>query len=153
MLQPCKEGWYFADKMCYMLIEKYMSWNDSRSRCASLSSYLAAIHSERVNNATRHTFKFGWIWLGIPFMHRSAHFQLSPHPVDFLKYFKGIYFEHDICFLLCFLGQIITWQKNPYLLDYVWPCTVINDSSQLFSQALEPGVTMCLNQWGSCEHA
>jgi len=31
-------------------------------------------------------------------------------------------------FPLCFLGQIVTWQFNPNLLDTNWPCTVINDN-------------------------
>jgi len=30
-------------------------------------------------------------------------------------------------FLFCFLGQIVTWQYNSNLLDWNWPCTVIND--------------------------
>jgi len=54
-------------------------------------------------------------------MHRSAKFQTPPNAVDFLWSCEGV-------FLLCFLGQIVTWQFNPNLLDKNWPCTVINDN-------------------------
>ena len=39
---------------------------------------------------------------------------------DLVKACEGV-------FLLCFLGQIVTWQYNLNLLDQNWPCTVIND--------------------------
>ena len=40
-------------------------------------------------------------------------------------------------FLLCFLGQIVTWQYDSNLLDYNWPCTVINDHDwQLWNSPL-----------------
>ena len=43
-------------------------------------------------------------------MHRSAKFQDPPNAVDFLGSGEGV-------FLLCFLGQIVTWQYKPNLLD------------------------------------
>jgi len=36
-----------------------------------------------------------------------------------------IYHKQEVCFLLYFLGQIVSWQYNPNLLD--WNCTVKND--------------------------
>jgi len=48
-------------------------------------------------------------------MHRSAKFQTPPNAVDLLWSCEGV-------FLL-----VVTWQYNPNLLDWNWPCTVIND--------------------------
>jgi len=67
-LQPCNEGWYFADGMCYMMIADYMDWNNSRDHCTSLGAQLASIHNERVNGAIVDRFDVGWSWLGIPFV-------------------------------------------------------------------------------------
>ena len=46
-------------------------------------------------------------------IHRSEKFQTLPNAkicLDLVKACEGV-------FLLCFLGQIVTWQYNPYLLD------------------------------------
>jgi len=51
-------------------------------------------------------------------------------------------------FLLCFLGQIVTWQLNPNLLDSNWPCTVINDNDwHLWNGPLQGSIKV---QVGSC---
>jgi len=43
-------------------------------------------------------------------MHRSAKVQVPPNAVDFLWSSEGMW---KGLFLLCFLGQIVTWQYNP----------------------------------------
>ena len=57
-------------------------------------------------------------------MHRSAKFQTPPNALDLLWSCEGLW----RVFLLCFLGQIVTWQFNPNILDQNWPCTVITDN-------------------------
>jgi len=75
-------------------------------------------------------------------MHRSAKFQTPLIAVDLL--WSCIWSCYKACegvFLLCFLGQIVTWQYNPNLLDYNRPCTVINDHDcQLRNGPLGGGV-------------
>ena len=48
-------------------------------------------------------------------MHRSANFQALPNPVDYLWSCEGV-------FLVCFLGQIVTWQYNHNLLKLTMYC-------------------------------
>jgi len=60
-------------------------------------------------------------------MHRSANFQAPPNALDFLWSCEGVSHKQEVCFILCFLFQFVTWQYNPNLLDSNWLCTVIND--------------------------
>jgi len=66
--------------------------------------------------------KFVGLWMDNSTKHRSAKFQTLSSAVDLLWSCEGLWRG-----LLCFLGQIVTWQYNPNLLDGNWPCTVIND--------------------------
>ena len=49
-------------------------------------------------------------------MHRSSKFQAPPNVVDFLWSCEGVYHKQEVCFF-CFLGQIVTWQNIPKVLD------------------------------------
>jgi len=60
-------------------------------------------------------------------MHSSAKFQASPISVVFLCSCDKVYHKKEVCFLLYLLGRNVTWQNNPNLLYYNWPCTVIYD--------------------------
>ena len=68
----------------------------------------------------------------------SAKFQAPPNAVDFLWSCEGVV-------LLCFPGQIVTWQYNPNVLVYNWPCSVMNDhewqlrNCPLFQASGKPG--------------
>jgi len=42
-------------------------------------------------------------------MHSSTNFQAPPNAVDFLWSCDKVYHKHELCFLLYFLGQIVTW--------------------------------------------
>ena len=50
-------------------------------------------------------------------MHSSTNFQAPPIAVVFLWSCDKVYHKQEICLLLYFLGQIVTWQYNPNLLD------------------------------------
>ena len=54
-------------------------------------------------------------------LHRSANFKVPPTAVDFLYSCEGVYHKQKVWFILCFLGQIITWQYNPNFLDLNCP--------------------------------
>ena len=60
-------------------------------------------------------------------MDSSTIFQAPPQAAYFLWSCDKVYHKHEVCFLLHFLGQVVSWQYNPNLLDLNWPCTVIND--------------------------
>jgi len=60
-------------------------------------------------------------------MDSSSNFQASPQVEFFLWSNDKVYHKQEVCFLLYFQGQIVSWQYNPNLLDLNWPCTVIND--------------------------
>ena len=51
------------------------------------------------------------------YMLRSANFSAPLNVVDFFWSCEGVYHTQKVCFLLCFLSQIVTWQYNPNLLD------------------------------------
>ena len=73
-----------------------------------------------INNCANNILPVFWSWImAIPLAHQSPQ-QLKYAP--FLNISSS-----SQCFLLCFLGQIVTWQYNPNLFDYIWPCTVIID--------------------------
>ena len=57
----------------------------------------------------------------------STDFQAPPQAAYCFWSCNKVYHKQEVCFLLYFLGQIVSWQYNPNLLDYHWPCTVIND--------------------------
>jgi len=73
-------------------------------------------------------------------MHRSAKSQTPPNVVDLLLSCEGV-------FLLCFLGHIVTWQCNPNLLDYNWPCTVINDHDWQLRKGPLMIYLVCARMW------
>jgi len=50
-------------------------------------------------------------------MDSSTNFQASPHAAYFLWYCDKVYHKQEVCFILYFLGQIVSWQYNPNLLD------------------------------------
>jgi len=60
-------------------------------------------------------------------MDSSTNFQAPPQAAYFLWSCDKVYHKQEVCFLLYFLGQIVSWQYNPNLLDKNRPCTVIND--------------------------
>jgi len=60
-------------------------------------------------------------------MDSSTNFQAPPQAAHFLWSCDKVYHKQEVCFILYFLGQIVSWQYNPNLLDVNWPCTVIND--------------------------
>jgi len=62
-----------------------------------------------------------------PWMEGSTIFQAPPQAAFFLWSCDKVYHKQEVCFLLYFLGQIVSWRYNPNLLDWNWPCTVIND--------------------------
>jgi len=47
----------------------------------------------------------------------STHFQAPSQAAYFLWSCDKVYHKQEVCFLLCFLGQFVTWQYNPNLLD------------------------------------
>ena len=51
-------------------------------------------------------------------MHNSANYQARPTAVDVRWYCDKVYHKQGVCFLLYFLGQIVTWQSNHNLLPY-----------------------------------
>jgi len=78
-------------------------------------------------------------------MHSSTNVQAPFNVVDFLwSCDKLVYHKQEVCFLLYFLGQIVTWRYNSNLLDYNWPCTVIiliNDHDWQLQNCLFPVYT------------
>jgi len=50
-------------------------------------------------------------------MDSSTNFQAPPNAAYFLWSCGKVYHNQEICFLLYFLGQIVSWQYNPNLLD------------------------------------
>ena len=60
-------------------------------------------------------------------MDSSTKFQAPPQAAYSLWSCEKVYHKQEVCFLLYFLCQIVSWQYNPKLLDKNWPCTVIND--------------------------
>ena len=50
-------------------------------------------------------------------MHSSKKNQDPPNAVDFLWSCDKVYHKQEVCFLLYFLGQIVTWKDNLDLLD------------------------------------
>jgi len=59
-------------------------------------------------------------------MDSSTNFQAPPQAAYFLWSCDKVYHKQKVCLVLYFLGQIVSWQYNPNLLDENWPCTVIN---------------------------
>jgi len=55
--------------------------------------------------------------LTAPIMDSSTNFQAPPHAAYFLWSCDKVYHKQEVCFLLYFLGQIVSWQYNPNLLD------------------------------------
>ena len=47
----------------------------------------------------------------------STHFQAPPQAAYFLWSCDKVYHKQEVCFLLYFLGQIVSWQYNPNILD------------------------------------
>ena len=47
----------------------------------------------------------------------STHFQAPPQAAYFLWSCDKVYHKQEVCFLLFFLGQIVSWQYNPNILD------------------------------------
>ena len=60
-------------------------------------------------------------------MHSSAKFQAPRISVVFLCSCEKVYHKKEVRFPSYLLGRNVTWQKNPNLLYYNWPCTVIYD--------------------------
>ena len=60
-------------------------------------------------------------------MDSSTNLHAPPHAAYFLWSCDKVYHKQEVCFLLYFLGQIVSWQYNPNLLDLNWQCTVISD--------------------------
>ena len=60
-------------------------------------------------------------------MDSSTICQCPPHAAYILWSCDTVYHKQEVCFLLYFLGQIVSWQYNTNLLDSNWPCTVIYD--------------------------
>jgi len=60
-------------------------------------------------------------------MDSSTNFEAPPQAAYFLWYCDKVYHKQEVCFLLYFLGQIVSWHYYPILLDSNWPCTVIKD--------------------------
>jgi len=50
-------------------------------------------------------------------MDSSTNFQAPPQVAYFHWSCDKVYNEQEVCFLLYFLGQIVSWQYNPNLLD------------------------------------
>jgi len=50
-------------------------------------------------------------------MDSSTHFQAPLQAAYFLWSCDKVYHKQDVCFLLYFLGQIVSWQYNPNPLD------------------------------------
>jgi len=50
-------------------------------------------------------------------IHSFASFQAPPISVVFLSSYGKVYHKQEVCLLLYLLGQIVTWQYNPYLLE------------------------------------
>ena len=50
-------------------------------------------------------------------MDSSTIFQAPPQAAYFLWSYDKVYHKQEICFLLYFLGQIVSWHYNPNLLD------------------------------------
>jgi len=92
-----------------------ITWSQKQLSCTPL--WLVNLISQQYDTAFKQTHR----------MHYSVNSQTPPNLVDFLRFCEGVYHKQEVCFLLCFLGQIVTWQYNPNLLDYNWPWTVIND--------------------------
>ena len=57
----------------------------------------------------------------------STNCQAPLQTAYFLWSCDKVYHKQEVCFLLYFLSQIVSWQYNPNLLDKNWPCTVIHD--------------------------
>jgi len=72
---------------------------------------------------------------GVSFLHNrpsdimdsSTNFQAPTQAAYSLWSCDKVYHKQEVCFLLYFLGQIVSLRYNPNLLDYNWSCTVIND--------------------------
>jgi len=60
-------------------------------------------------------------------MDSSTNVQAPPQAAYFLWYCDKANHKQEVCFLLYFLGQIVSWQYYPNILDWNWLCTVIND--------------------------
>ena len=52
-----------------------------------------------------------------PSMDSSTNFQAPPRAAYFLWSCDKVYHKQEVCFLLYFLGRIVSWQYNPNLLD------------------------------------
>jgi len=50
-------------------------------------------------------------------MDSSNKFQAPPQAAYFLWSCDKVYHKQEVCFLSYFLGQIVSWQYNPNLLD------------------------------------
>ena len=57
---------------------------------------------------------FTW---GLLAMDSSTNFQAPPQAAYFLWSCDKVYHKQEVCFLLYFLGQIVSWQYYPNLLD------------------------------------
>jgi len=51
------------------------------------------------------------------FMDSSENFQAPAQAAYFLWSCDKVYHKQEVCFLLYFLGQIVSWQYTPNLLD------------------------------------
>ena len=60
-------------------------------------------------------------------MDSSTNVQAPSQTAYFLWSCDKVYHKQEVCFLLYFLGQFVSWQYNSNLLDLNWPCTVVND--------------------------
>ena len=76
-------------------------------------------------------------------MDSSTSFQAPPQAAYSLWSCDKVYYKQEVCFLLYVLGQIVSWQYNPNMLDWNWPCTIINDHDwQLWNCPLHKGTTI-----------
>jgi len=61
------------------------------------------------------------IWLNVPTLfqlHNSAKLQ-SPHSVLSFRSCDKVNHKQDVCFRLYLLGQIVTWQSQPYSIELI----------------------------------
>jgi len=82
------------------------------------------IHSPSPTTRVRNGLLFYRRWYNY-ILHSLAIFQAPPLSVVFFCPCDKVYHKQEVHILLSLLGQIVTWQYNPNLLN--WPSTVIND--------------------------
>ncbi|PVD27527.1 hypothetical protein C0Q70_12689 [Pomacea canaliculata] len=75
--QFCPDDWTYFEGSCYLYVNEYSNWHDSKSICESLRSHLVEVTSDAENNFVANMVrlhKVNNIWAGMQDFAQDGHF-------------------------------------------------------------------------------